>query len=179
MLNTRLFPTNTNNKQVSGVGDAWLWVKTQIIPTVNIRIPTKIGSKMGGAPMPKWGPIGFEPWPHPRELASSGDLTPRECPPYLRQEGGGGSHNSITKEKMGCPKWRSPVTPVVYFSRGTLPQKRNGKGAPSWGNQGDLQPNESSVLHLLLRGLAGNVLQLVHHLANLIDGSVTWAGESQ
>ena len=27
---------------------------------VNIPIPTKIGSKMGGAPIPKWDPIGFD-----------------------------------------------------------------------------------------------------------------------
>ena len=29
----------------------------------NIPIPTKIGSKMGGAPTPKWDPIGFDPLP--------------------------------------------------------------------------------------------------------------------
>ena len=32
-------------------------------PSMNIPIPTKIGSKMGGAPTPKWDPIGFEPRP--------------------------------------------------------------------------------------------------------------------
>ena len=32
----------------------WPWVKSQIVPAVNIPIPTKIGSKMGGAPTPKW-----------------------------------------------------------------------------------------------------------------------------
>ena len=32
----------------------WPWVKVQIVPPVNIPIPTKIGSKMGGAPTPKW-----------------------------------------------------------------------------------------------------------------------------
>ena len=34
------------------------------VPPVNIPIPTKTGPKMGGAPSPKWDPIGFEPWPH-------------------------------------------------------------------------------------------------------------------
>ena len=33
-------------------------------PPVNIPIPTRIGSKMGGAPIPKWDPIGFEAWPN-------------------------------------------------------------------------------------------------------------------
>ena len=30
------------------------------VPPVNIPIPTKIGPKMGGAPTPKWDPIGFD-----------------------------------------------------------------------------------------------------------------------
>ena len=33
------------------------------VPPVNIPIPTKIGPKMGGAPTPKWEPIGFDPQP--------------------------------------------------------------------------------------------------------------------
>ena len=38
----------------------WPWVKSPV-PPVNIPIPTKIGSKMGGAPKtPKWDPIGFD-----------------------------------------------------------------------------------------------------------------------
>ena len=32
-------------------------------PPVNIPIPTKIGSKMGGAPTRKWDPSGFDPQP--------------------------------------------------------------------------------------------------------------------
>ena len=42
----------------------WPWVKIQIVPPVNIPIPTKIGSKMGGAATPKWDPIGFDPQPY-------------------------------------------------------------------------------------------------------------------
>ena len=34
------------------------------VPPVNIPIPSKIGSKMGGAPTPKWAPIGFDPRPN-------------------------------------------------------------------------------------------------------------------
>ena len=34
--------------------DKWPWVKSQIVPPVNIPIPTKIGSKRGGAPIPTW-----------------------------------------------------------------------------------------------------------------------------
>ena len=36
------------------------------VPPVNIPIPTKIGSKMGGelTYQPKWDPIGFDPQPH-------------------------------------------------------------------------------------------------------------------
>ena len=41
----------------------WPWVKIQIVPSVNIPIPTKIGSKMGGAPTPTWDPIAFDPQP--------------------------------------------------------------------------------------------------------------------
>ena len=33
----------------------WLWVKSQIVPPVNLPIPTKIGSKMGAAPNPQNG----------------------------------------------------------------------------------------------------------------------------
>ena len=37
----------------------------QIVPPVNISIPTKIGSKMGGAPKTqKWDPMGFDPQPN-------------------------------------------------------------------------------------------------------------------
>ena len=39
---------------------SWPWVKIQIVPPVSIPIPTKIGSKMGGAPTPKWDPMGFD-----------------------------------------------------------------------------------------------------------------------
>ena len=35
----------------------WPWVKIQIVPPVNIPIPTKIGSKMGGAPTPNGIPL--------------------------------------------------------------------------------------------------------------------------
>ena len=40
------------------------WVKTPYIPPVNIPIPTKIGSKMIGAPIPKWDLIGFDHHSH-------------------------------------------------------------------------------------------------------------------
>ena len=33
-------------------------------PPVNIPIPTKIRSKMGGAPTLTWDPIGFDPQPN-------------------------------------------------------------------------------------------------------------------
>ena len=40
------------------------WTLSQnLVPPVNIPIPTKIGSKMGGAPTPKWDPFGFDPQP--------------------------------------------------------------------------------------------------------------------
>ena len=35
------------------------------VTPVNIPIPSKIGSKMRGAPTPKWDPIGFDPQPLP------------------------------------------------------------------------------------------------------------------
>ena len=40
----------------------WPWVKTQIVPPVNLPIPATIGSKMGGACtyQPKWDPMGFD-----------------------------------------------------------------------------------------------------------------------
>ena len=34
------------------------------VPPVKIPIPTKIGSKMGGAPTPKWDPIDVDPQPN-------------------------------------------------------------------------------------------------------------------
>ena len=33
-------------------------------PPVNIPIPTKIPTKMGGAPTPKWDFMGFDPQPN-------------------------------------------------------------------------------------------------------------------
>ena len=44
----------------------WPWVKSQIVPPVNIPIPTKIGSKMGGEfTYPKVGSQnGFDPQPN-------------------------------------------------------------------------------------------------------------------
>ena len=50
-------PLQRKQKQASNPLDVGL-------PPVNIPIPTKIGSKMGGAPKtPKWDPIGFDPQP--------------------------------------------------------------------------------------------------------------------
>ena len=45
-----------------------IWPRVKItgqnpVPPVNIPIPTKIGSKMGGAPIPKWDTIGVDPRP--------------------------------------------------------------------------------------------------------------------
>ena len=34
----------------------WPWVKLPIVPPVSVPIPTKMGSRMGGAPTPKWDP---------------------------------------------------------------------------------------------------------------------------
>ena len=45
------------------MGIRWLWVKIPTVPPVNIPIPTKRGSRMGGAATPKWDYIGFEPQP--------------------------------------------------------------------------------------------------------------------
>ena len=45
----------------------WPWVKTQIVPPVNIPIPTKVGSRMGGEfTYPKICTIGFDPQPYRR-----------------------------------------------------------------------------------------------------------------
>ena len=44
------------------------------VPPVNMPIFTKIGSKMDGAPIPKWDPIGFEPWPNMRSEAHEFEL---------------------------------------------------------------------------------------------------------
>ena len=44
---------------------------------MNIPIPTKMGSKMGGAPTPKWDPIGFDPARHAgNQLVTLGFWTP-------------------------------------------------------------------------------------------------------
>ena len=36
----------------------------KLVPSVNIPIPTKIKTKMGGAPTPKWDPIGLDNHSH-------------------------------------------------------------------------------------------------------------------
>ena len=43
------------------------------VPPVNMPIPTKIKPKMGGAPIPRWDPIGFEPWPYPFRMGQKGN----------------------------------------------------------------------------------------------------------
>ena len=53
----------------ASLNNMWLWVKSPV-PPVNIPIPTQIGSKMGGAPFPKWDTIGFEPWPCAKTAAA-------------------------------------------------------------------------------------------------------------
>ena len=59
------------------------------VPPVNTPIPTKIGSKMGGAPTPKWDPVGFDPQPHhlERNLLLSLFAVPRPSrrPPFSRK----------------------------------------------------------------------------------------------
>ena len=66
----------------------WPWAKIQIVPPVNIPIPTKIGSKLGGefTYQPKWDPIGFTNpmWTLPRRNMAMGqnpNRTPSEHPP--------------------------------------------------------------------------------------------------
>ena len=51
LRDTRLSPSKTGGSQFSEI---WLWVKIPY-PTVNIPIPTKIGSKTGGAPTNQHG----------------------------------------------------------------------------------------------------------------------------
>ena len=46
-----------------------IWVKT---PSEHPFFPTNLGSKMGGAPTPKWDPIGFDPQPYYAILLASG-----------------------------------------------------------------------------------------------------------
>ena len=58
------------------------------VPPVNIPIPTQTGSKMGGAPTPKWDPIGFDPQPFYGPMDLEKDPTgvtwqPRRCSPRL------------------------------------------------------------------------------------------------
>ena len=49
---------------------SWPWVKIQIVIPVHIPIPTQIPTNMGGAPTPKWYPVGFDPQPFgPKKLA--------------------------------------------------------------------------------------------------------------
>ena len=58
------------------------------VPPVNIPIPTKIGSKMSGAPIPKWDPIGFDPQAtHPQ---GAGRLCKRMHPAECRLDVAGG-----------------------------------------------------------------------------------------
>ena len=72
-----LFQTNTHGTWF-GLGHAEaeaICVRTSMakgqnpVP-LNIPIPTKIGSKMGGAPTPIWEPIGFDPQPYSLQQTS-------------------------------------------------------------------------------------------------------------
>ena len=60
------------------------------VPPVNIPIPTEITSqfplkstKMGGAPTPKWDPIGFEPQPYKPRMP--GAKHPATLPQHLAE----------------------------------------------------------------------------------------------
>ena len=88
---TRLGPPNS--ELAAGSKERWTtksadrWVKSQIVPPVNIPIPTKIGSKMGGEfTYPKMGSQnGFDPQPgdlsltkaHPDQLGLVQSRAPR------------------------------------------------------------------------------------------------------
>ena len=52
-------------KKNEGMRHIWPWLKIQIVPPVNIPIPAKTGSKMGGEFIyPKNGPVGFNNHSH-------------------------------------------------------------------------------------------------------------------
>ena len=61
------YGTNRGSERVPALNPAkWPWAfqnPNRLAPSEHPKPTTKIGSKMGGAPTPKWDPIGFEPWP--------------------------------------------------------------------------------------------------------------------
>ena len=60
ILAQRSKPVCILHKDPPGFAVKWPWVKIQIVASVNFQsqimfsIPTKTGSKLGGAPTPKW-----------------------------------------------------------------------------------------------------------------------------
>ena len=67
-------------------------------------------------------------------------LTPREsvrspAPAWLHPGFSFMSAIILSRSSSGEVRIRVPFFSVVYFSRGTLPPKRNSKRAPSWGTQ--------------------------------------------
>ena len=73
---------------------------------VNIPILTKIGSKMGGAPAPKWDPIGFDPTTMSREYsAKGGGPAFRHTPRVAKSD----QRKRDPKRGEGVPFFREPT----------------------------------------------------------------------
>ena len=77
------------------------WVIWAPIPPVNIPIPTKIGSRMGGAPIPNWDPIGFQPWPYKRRVLGAEFRTWGTAPPVVSLTEEPGTMDSVRAGPFG------------------------------------------------------------------------------
>ena len=97
----------------------WPWVKTPV-PPVNIQIPTRIGSKMGG----EWDPIGFDPWPycnrptyrHPTSHAPSSLDTLESHEPSTRR---GGERGELPRDAIFGLSWAPGSVSKLGNSWGT------------------------------------------------------------
>ena len=83
------------------------------VPPANIPIPTKIGSKMGGAPTPNWDPIGFGPRPNGNTSATGQMLetakakcrdSARLCAPFQAMASRGSPRRKICLASMASTR---------------------------------------------------------------------------
>ena len=85
-------------------------------PPVNIPIPTKIGSKMGGEFTYQWDPIGFDPQPYPSNdrpgSASSDSSTFSKDPTHSEVQK---EHTKETDELLGPPVERLEQVGTCFF----------------------------------------------------------------
>ena len=110
------FQGRTQRKSHKDLWRSHLAMGQNPVPPVNIPIPTKIGSEMGGALTPKWDPIGFDP----RDSVASAHLQ-NHWPPPTKKTKNTCSCRSRGNEQL-CTIWSHAHTAEwTMLLVGTLP----------------------------------------------------------